>query len=119
MKRRQLKWLLVFILTVFPINVLIAAPIDSSDPIQEINKSFPDSVKVKKDGKKSVEFCPDNTCDFFASKGEVSLEELKDFAYLYIYFFSDYYVLDEWREEYNLRRPHSGLGWRTPAAFAA
>jgi len=27
-------------------------------------------------------------------------------------------VLDESREEYNERRPHSGLNWRTPAAFA-
>jgi putative transposase len=29
------------------------------------------------------------------------------------------YVLDAWRLEYNHRRPHSGIGWRTPAAFAA
>lgn len=29
------------------------------------------------------------------------------------------YVLDEWRQDYNHRRPHGGLNWRTPAAFAA
>ena len=29
------------------------------------------------------------------------------------------YVLDVWREEYNERRPHSGLNWQTPAGFAA
>jgi len=29
------------------------------------------------------------------------------------------YVLDEWRLEYNHRRPHSGINWQTPAAFAA
>jgi transposase InsO family protein len=29
------------------------------------------------------------------------------------------YVLDEWRLEYNHRRPHSGIGGQTPAAFAA
>jgi transposase InsO family protein len=29
------------------------------------------------------------------------------------------YVLDGWREEYNHRRPHGGLQWQTPAAYAA
>ena len=29
------------------------------------------------------------------------------------------YVLDEWRLEYNHRRPHSGIRWQTPAVFAA
>jgi hypothetical protein len=27
--------------------------------------------------------------------------------------------LDEWRPGYNHRRPHSGLNWQTPAAYAA
>jgi hypothetical protein len=29
------------------------------------------------------------------------------------------YVLDEWREECDERRPHSGLNWQTPGAYAA
>jgi len=29
------------------------------------------------------------------------------------------FVLDEWRLEYNHRRPHSGLNWQTPTAYAA
>jgi len=28
-------------------------------------------------------------------------------------------LIDDWREDYNGRRPHSALGMRTPAAFAA
>ena len=28
-------------------------------------------------------------------------------------------LIDDWREDYNTRRPHSALGMRTPAAFAA
>ncbi len=29
------------------------------------------------------------------------------------------YMLDQWRNEYNHRRPHSGIGWQTPATYAA
>ncbi|MFM7245190.1 MAG: integrase core domain-containing protein [Planctomycetaceae bacterium] len=28
-------------------------------------------------------------------------------------------VLDQWRMDYNHRRPHGGLKWMTPAAFVA
>jgi len=28
-------------------------------------------------------------------------------------------VIEEWRNTYNTRRPHSSLGWKTPAAYAA
>jgi putative transposase len=28
-------------------------------------------------------------------------------------------VIEEWRNIYNTRRPHSSLGWKTPAAYAA
>ena len=28
-------------------------------------------------------------------------------------------VTEEWRTTYNHRRPHSSLGWKTPAAYAA
>ena len=28
------------------------------------------------------------------------------------------YVVDEWRLDYNHRRPHSGIGWQTPASYA-
>ena len=28
-------------------------------------------------------------------------------------------VIEEWRNTYNTTRPHSSLGWKTPAAYAA
>ncbi|MCD4782604.1 MAG: transposase [Candidatus Eremiobacteraeota bacterium] len=29
------------------------------------------------------------------------------------------YVVERWRQDYNHHRPHSRLGWQTPASFAA
>ncbi len=68
------------------------------DPLQEIAKNFPDSIRVK-NGISTIEFCPDNTCDAFAAKRQNSSEGLKEFAYLYVFFYSDYYVLDNWRNK--------------------
>jgi hypothetical protein len=67
------------------------------DPLHELQKGFPNSIRVNADGEKSIEFCPDNTCHYFVAGKRISLETMKDFAYLYIFFFSDYYALDEWR----------------------
>ena len=72
------------------------------EPIAAINEFLPDSVKlIKENGEDAIEFCPDNTCELFVAKKEVSEEALKDFFYLYVYFVSDYYVLDEWRKQKN------------------
>jgi len=66
------------------------------DPLTQITNAFPKSIEIN-DKRRLLEFCPDNTCDAFAASESVSLATLKDFAYLYIYFFSDFYVLQEWR----------------------
>jgi hypothetical protein len=66
------------------------------DPLQEVQKAFPDTVEIKDHGK-LLEFCPDGTCDGFVTSGNVSLSTLKDFAYLYVYFFSDNLTLDDWK----------------------
>jgi hypothetical protein len=69
---------------------------DQSDPVKQITASFPDSIELKNKGR-LLEFCPDNTCHGFSASANVSVTALKDFAYLYIYFYSDYYALPEWR----------------------
>jgi hypothetical protein len=66
------------------------------DPLQQIQKAFPDTVEIKDHGK-LLEFCPDGTCDGFVTLGNVPLPTLKDFAYLYVYFFSDNITLDDWK----------------------
>ena len=67
-----------------------------TDPLQQLTKGFPKSVELKNNGR-LLEFCPDNTCDGFVTSGNVTAATLKDFAYLYIYFFSDFTYLEEWR----------------------
>ena len=66
------------------------------DPLKVLEKGFPDSVTIKQEGH-LIEFCPDNTCDGFLSSNQVSVAALKDFAYLYEYFFSKYGYLKPWR----------------------
>jgi hypothetical protein len=68
------------------------------DPLNEIATSFPGSIKLNEKGR-LLEFCPDETCDGFVISNNVSMATLKDFAYLYIYYFSDYLAyLPEWRK---------------------
>jgi hypothetical protein len=67
------------------------------DPLETVTASFPRSIKLKNRGR-LLEFCPDETCDEFVASNDVSVATMKDFAYLYIYYFSDYLVyLPEWR----------------------
>lgn len=86
---------LIFIMGFLQIPNL-ASSNEAIDPLQEVQKTFK-GIQVKIGDEISIEFCPDNTCDLFTGSKGVSLESLKDFAYLYIYFFSDYYQLEKWR----------------------
>ena len=66
------------------------------DPLEQVTSSFPQSVKLTQ-SKRILEFCPDETCHGFVGSADVSIATMKDFAYLYLYFFSDYTYLPEWR----------------------
>jgi hypothetical protein len=87
-----------------------AAANDASfDPLQEIKNSFPGSIKLS-EKRRLLEFCPDETCDGFLASNDVSMATLKDFAYLYIYYFSDYLVyLPEWRQHDDATRAAEGV----------
>lgn len=81
---------------------------DASDPLRHITSSFPKTIELKNKGK-LLEFCPDNTCDGFVAAGPVSVGTMKDFAYLYVYFFSDYYILQEWRKQEEATKAVEGV----------
>lgn len=68
------------------------------DPLKQLTSGFPQSVTLNQ-GRRTLEFCPDETCHRFVGSQGVSIAALKDFAYLYVYFFSDYYSLPKWRSQ--------------------
>ena len=78
---------------------LMAVPSKAADPLQEIRATFPDSITIRTNKSRSAEFCPDNTCEVFKTTKIGPMESLADFTYLFLYFFSDYYVLEEWRNQ--------------------
>lgn len=74
-----------------------AQPDIQVDPLSQVTKGFPGSIKFD-EKQRLLEFCPDkDSCDGFAAQSTVPVGTLKDFAYLYIYFFSGYYDLPQWR----------------------
>jgi hypothetical protein len=76
----------------------VAANDASFDPLQELRGSFAGSIKLN-EKRRLIEFCPDETCDGFVASSDVSMSTMKDFAYLYVYYFSDYLAyLPEWRK---------------------
>src|SRR5712691_11034565 len=72
------------------------------DPMKALTSTFPDTIRVKNHAH-LLEFCPDGTCDGFVVSGSMPVATLRDFAYLYEYFFSDYTYLGEWRARQEAR----------------
>lgn len=71
---------------------------DQAPAYVEIQSKFPNSVKVVTEPEGYFEFCPDNTCDLLKAKKPISADVLLDIGYLYVYYFSDYFELEEWRK---------------------
>ena len=96
MKMRQLFISMTMVLVTSAYSIAQVANDGRPDPLQQLQKAFPDTVELKDHGK-LLEFCPDGTCDGFVASGNVALPTLRDFAYLYVYFFSDNISLDDWK----------------------
>ncbi|MDA1325908.1 MAG: hypothetical protein O3C34_14320 [Proteobacteria bacterium] len=60
---------------------------------------YDNSIVEKKNGKFTIEFCPDNTSDGFESSLDSSIEDLRNFAYLYLFYFSGYNFFESWRQQ--------------------
>ena len=85
---------LLFLLYFGPANAIA-----ETSGILLLKERFPDAIELRVEDKRTLAFCPDNTCDLFVTKHSTSVESLGDFALLYLYFFSDYFVLADWRLE--------------------
>jgi len=97
MKYRTVRVLVLVLGSVCTVGAQAVGPQERPfDPLRQITTGFPKSIELKNKGK-LLEFCPDNTCHGFVAKGGVAVTTLKDSAYLYVYFFSDYTYLEDWR----------------------
>jgi hypothetical protein len=67
------------------------------DPLTALTDTFPKSITLSK-ANTVLEFCHDDTCDGFVAAKGTQVSTLRDFAYLYEYFFSDYSELSGWRK---------------------
>ena len=79
------------------LNDAYSANQEEVDALQKLHTEFKENIRAPGKSKYSFEFCPDNTCDLFVTKKIVPSKSFGDFIYLYLYFFSDYYFLSEWR----------------------
>jgi hypothetical protein len=55
------------------------------------------SVTFKDARNRSVEYCPDNTCDVFTMRGAGDTGALSDFAFMYLFFVSEYGALEDFK----------------------
>lgn len=89
----------VWLLAILLLPVCAFASGYGSPSYIELERSFPDSVHLKLDGRSpSFEFCPDNTCDLIVAGKMVPEGTLSDLGFLYVRYFSDYSILENWRQ---------------------
>ena len=61
----------------------------------ELTTAFPDNVRVIRSSEEiSVEYCPDNTCEVFATSDTKASSALQDFTYAYLLGVSSYIYLE-------------------------
>lgn len=69
-----------------------------------LRQALGDAVNVQEDMTgATVEYCPDNTCEIFRGQGEKKKLPVSDFAYLYLYYVSDYVSLSDVRKSHEAR----------------
>lgn len=86
---------------------LLAAAVEKTPTQVEITgalqSEFSDAVSVLvHNGKFTIKYCPDNTCEAFDSRRAQYSLEASDFALLYLVYFSRYAVLENWKPSENI-----------------
>jgi hypothetical protein len=90
--KRVLSLLLLTSVGVFGFRTEAANP--TEDLLRPSFASLSPNIFVRSEGGQRVlEYCPDNTCERFVAPATSSQEALADFAFLYLYKVSGYYVL--------------------------
>lgn len=94
----------IFFLAFFCFSVSYAEvtqkTVKANNVFKELDKKFPGQFDVNISSVDVlIEFCPDNTCEAFLFSKTISPNDLFEAISIYMYYFSSYYLLDEWKKD--------------------
>jgi hypothetical protein len=101
---KKLLLISALLLITFTLGDVFASNITSKSG-WKLKKMLGDSISIKRNQNKHVvEYCPDNTCEVFsaAERDSSSIQKLTNFAYIYLYYVSDYIYLEDFRDKGNV-----------------
>jgi len=77
-----------------------AFPIQAADSaLQVLRSGLGEAIEITQTLHPMIKYCPDNTCDEFRGGPGKQLEDVADFAFLYLWYISDYAYLESWRQQ--------------------
>jgi hypothetical protein len=83
---------LLFAMSAFPVNA-------EDKALQALLSGLGDAIHITQTPHPAIQYCPENTCDEFRGGHGKQLEDVADFALLYLWYISDYTVLERWRQQ--------------------
>jgi len=108
------------------VPLMASAPTAFSEPSASsavLKSALGDSIEIPSSSSPLLRYCPDNTCETFRAPRKADSQRLADFALLYLWYVSQYYVLKDWHagpvpeQVHVVRKQYSG-GCRSEGEIA-
>lgn len=67
--------------------------------LEFLNSTFPTDIQIERPNRRSLRFCPDNTCEELVFHHSTKAQEAEEIFAIYLYFESGYWLLEDWRKQ--------------------